>query len=82
VDSSHSQIKSGDLDETPEQLFANFFAQGIMDILTEKPSISFFVVPSISDILSEHTSFPQSELDTSLLFHNVRVGGMLESILC
>jgi len=72
VDSSHPRIKSGDIDETPEQLFANHFAQSIADILAEKPSISFFVAPSVSDILSEHASFPQSEFDASLLSHSVR----------
>lgn len=81
MDSSHPLIKSGDVDETPEQLFANHFAQSIADILAEKPSISFFVVPSVSDTLSEHASFPQSELDVSLLYHNVRVSGMLKFIL-
>ncbi|KAF9651371.1 DNA polymerase alpha, subunit B [Thelephora ganbajun] len=70
VDSSHPQIRSGDVDETPEQLFANHFAQIIGDILSEKPSISFFVVPSVKDILSEHASFPQSEFDTTLLSHS------------
>lgn len=78
VDSSHPLIKSGDVDETPEQLFANQFVQSIKDILAEKPSISFFVVPSISDTLSEHASFPQSEFDTSLLCHNVRVDDTLK----
>jgi DNA polymerase alpha subunit B len=72
VDSSHPRIKNGDVDETPEQLFANHFAQRIGDILAEKPSTSFFMVPSISDILSEHASFPQSEFDASLLNHSVR----------
>lgn len=80
MDSSHPLIKKGDVDETPEQLFVNHFAQSVMDILAEKPSISFFVVPSINDTLSEHASFPQSELDTSLLCHNVRLGGMLKFI--
>jgi DNA polymerase alpha subunit B len=73
VDSSHPRIKSGDVDETPEQLFANNFTQSIIDILAEKPSISFLVVPSINDTLSEHASFPQSKFDASLLCHNVRV---------
>jgi DNA polymerase alpha subunit B len=72
VDSSHPRIKSGDVDETPEKLFENHFAQSIADILAEKPEISFFVVPSVNDILSEHASFPQSEFDASLLSHNVR----------
>ena len=74
MDSSHPRIKSGDLDETPEQLFATHFAQSIGDILAEKPSISFFVVPSVNDILSEHVSLPQSEFDASLLSHSVRAG--------
>lgn len=72
MDSLHPRIKSGDVDETPEQLFANHFAQSIRDILAEKPSISFFMVPSVNDILSEHASFPQSEFDASLLSHGVR----------
>ena len=73
MDSLHPRIKSGDVDEIPEQIFAKHFSQIITDILAENPSISFFVVPSISDTLSEHASFPQSEFDTSLLRHNVRV---------
>jgi len=72
VDSSHPRIKNGDVDETPEQLFAKHFAEKIADILVEKPSISFFVVPSVSDVLSEHASFPQCEFDASLLSHTVR----------
>lgn len=73
VDSSHPRIKSGDLDETPEQLFAEHFAKNIADILAEKPSMSIFVAPSVNDTLSEHASFPQSEFDSSLLSHSVRV---------
>ena len=74
VDSSHPRIKNGDVDETPEQLFTKHFAEKIADILAEKPSILFFVVPSVSDVLSEHASFPQCEFDTSLLSHSVRAG--------
>ena len=73
VDSSHPRIKSGDVDETPEQLFAKHFAGSIADILAEKPSMSIFVVPSVRDVLSEHASFPQSEFDASLLSHSVRL---------
>lgn len=82
MDSSHPRIKTGDVDETPEQLFAKHFAEGIVDILAEKPSISFFVVPSVSDTLSEHASFPQSEFDASLLSHSVRAGQEPGSIFC
>lgn len=74
MDSHHPLIKGGEVDETLEQLFANHFTQSIMDILAEKPLMSFFVVPSIRDTLSEHASFPQGELSTSLLYHNVRAG--------
>lgn len=72
VDSSHPRIKNGEVDETPEQLFAKHFADKIADILSEKPSISFFVVPSVGDVLSEHASFPQCEFDASFLSHSVR----------
>ena len=74
MDSSHPRIQNGDVDETPEQLFAKHFAEKITDILAEKPSISFFVVPSVSDVLSEHASFPQCEFDASSLNHSVRAG--------
>ena len=74
MDSSHPRIKNGDVDETPEQLFTKHFTEKIADILAEKPSISFFVVPSVNDVLSEHASFPQCEFDASLLSHSVRVG--------
>lgn len=74
MDSSHPRIKSGDVDETPEQLFASHFAQDLADILAEKPLMSFFVVSSVNDVLSEHASFPQSEFDASLLGHSVRAG--------
>ena len=75
-------MKSGDVDETPEQLFANHFAQSIRDMLAEKHSMSFLVVPSVSDVLSEHASFPQSEFDASLLRHSVRSGHMLKFVYC
>jgi DNA polymerase alpha subunit B len=74
VDSLHPRIKSGDVVRTPEQIFANYFAKIITDLLAEKPTMSFFIVPSINETLSEHASFPQSELDASLLSHGVRVG--------
>ena len=74
MDSSHPRIKNGDVDETPEQLFTKHFAEKIADILVERPSISFFVVPSVGDVLSEHASFPQCEFDASLLSHSVRAG--------
>jgi len=73
VDSSHPRIKNGDVDETPEQLFTKHFAEKVADIIAESPSILFFMVPSVSDVLSEHASFPQCEFDASLLSHAVRV---------
>ena len=69
------------MDHTPEQIFANYFANSFADILAEKPTISFFIVPSINETLSEHASFPQSELDASLLSHGVRTGQTLRFFL-
>lgn len=62
VDAANSRVKDGDVDETPTQLFERQFAERLRDFLVLSPGSTVLLVPSISDVISDHAVFPQCEL--------------------
>lgn len=62
VDATHPRLCDGDIDQSPAQLFKEQFLDEIHAYLDDFPSCTVILVPSVRDIMSEHTSLPQSEL--------------------
>lgn len=59
----NSRIKDGDTDETPTQLFERQFTKRLQDFLFQSPGSTVLLVPSINDVISDHTVFPQCEFE-------------------
>ena len=55
-------MKSGDLDQSPSELFRKHFTDNLHDFLLLSPESIVLLVPSIRDIVSHHPVFPQCEL--------------------
>ena len=68
LDSSNEKVKTGDVDQTPEELFYSQFIENIHDFLEASPNSLVLVVPSVRDIISDRFVYPQSPLDASGLF--------------
>ncbi|KAF8558385.1 DNA polymerase alpha subunit B [Imleria badia] len=62
VDAANSRVKDGDMDETPRQLFERQFTERLQDFLVVSPGSMVLLIPSINDVISDHTVFPQCEL--------------------
>ncbi|KAF9219255.1 DNA polymerase alpha subunit B [Gyrodon lividus] len=62
VDATHSRVKDGDIDETPEQLFQSHFTEKLQNFLIQSPGTTILLVPSVNDLISDHAVFPQCEL--------------------
>ncbi|KAI1790115.1 DNA polymerase alpha, subunit B [Ganoderma leucocontextum] len=66
IDASHPSIKIGDVDSPPEEMFRTVFRNRLTEFLDSSPGSRVLLVPSTRDILSNHTVFPQPELDRTL----------------
>ncbi|THH15359.1 hypothetical protein EW146_g5105 [Bondarzewia mesenterica] len=62
IDSNHPQLKSGDIDETPVDMFFTRFTENLRDFLDVSPDSLVLLIPSVRDIISQHVVYPQSEL--------------------
>jgi DNA polymerase alpha subunit B len=62
VDCTHPKIKSGDVDQTPRDLFHEQFSKAIRAFLLTSPNSLILIIPSVLDIISDHAAFPQSGL--------------------
>ncbi|KLO17265.1 DNA polymerase alpha, subunit B [Schizopora paradoxa] len=67
VDANHPSIRKGDIDEPPSQIFAERVTKPLLSFLHASPNSLILLVPSISDILSNHPVLPQSELEIAAL---------------
>jgi len=56
---------NGDIDSTPAHLFRMQFTQNLRDFLDLSPGSIVLLVPSIRDIINDHTVFPQSEFSAA-----------------
>lgn len=63
VDATHTHIQDGMVDETPSDIFKRHFIAPICDFLSQSPTSTVLLVPSVNDIISDHAVFPQCELD-------------------
>ncbi|KAH7885091.1 DNA polymerase alpha, subunit B [Phlebopus sp. FC_14] len=63
IDVSNSRIKEGEINETPETLFQLQFIDKIREFLAQSPRSLVLIVPSVSDIISDHAVFPQREFE-------------------
>jgi hypothetical protein len=64
LDSNNGKIKTGDVDQTPTELFHTQFIENIHDFLEASPNSLVLVVPSVRDVISHHCVYPQSALET------------------
>lgn len=62
IDSTHTCVKNGDMDDIPEVLFRKVFLDPLSDLLNQIPGALAILVPNVKDILSDHAVFPQSAL--------------------
>ncbi|VDB84637.1 unnamed protein product [Peniophora sp. CBMAI 1063] len=67
LDSLHSKMKVGDIDEFPEEIFARVFAQDLVDLHSYSPSTLVLLLPSIRDAVHNHTTYPQAALPNHLV---------------
>ncbi|KAG2153032.1 DNA polymerase alpha/epsilon subunit B-domain-containing protein [Suillus bovinus] len=63
VDATHAHIHDGIVDETPSDIFKHQFIVPLRDFLSQSPTSTVLLVPSVNDIVSDHAVFPQCELD-------------------
>jgi DNA polymerase alpha subunit B len=63
VDATHTHIRDGMVDETPLDTFKRQFIAPLGDFLSQSPTSTVLLVPSVNDIISDHAVFPQCELD-------------------
>ncbi|KAG0696384.1 DNA polymerase alpha subunit B [Suillus ampliporus] len=63
VDATHSHIHDGKVDETPSDIFKRQFIGPLRNFLSQSPTSTVLLVPSVKDIISDHAVFPQCELD-------------------
>ncbi|KAA1479301.1 hypothetical protein DENSPDRAFT_742170, partial [Dentipellis sp. KUC8613] len=64
VDASYPKIRSGDIDDTPTDLFRVQFMDKLHNFLDTSPDSLVLLVPSVRDIIHQHTAFPQPEFDS------------------
>jgi DNA polymerase alpha subunit B len=63
LDSNNEKIKTGDVDQTPTELFHTQFIENIHDFLEASPNSLVLVVPGVRDMIGHHCVYPQSPLD-------------------
>ncbi|TFY64172.1 hypothetical protein EVG20_g6039 [Dentipellis fragilis] len=65
IDASHPKIRSGDIDESPADMFRVHFMDNLRDFLDTSPDSLVLLLPSVGDIIHQHAAFPQPELDSN-----------------
>ncbi|KAK4704750.1 DNA polymerase alpha subunit B, partial [Phenoliferia sp. Uapishka_3] len=62
IDADHPLIKSGDVDETPNQIFRNQISARLASLILASPRTTVILVPNARDLTSLHIAYPQSPL--------------------
>lgn len=62
VDAAHPLIATGQVDQTPSQLFKNQIAGKLAAFMQHSPRTSVILVPSGRDLISVHSAYPQAPL--------------------
>lgn len=63
VDSSHPLMKSGDVDETPQQIFQSAISPKLSSFLDYSLNTTVILVPSVRDLISHNVVYPQAPLE-------------------
>lgn len=66
IDVQHPKIKLGETDMLPDALFRSLFIEPLRAYLDSSPGSIAILVPSIRDLISRQTVYPQGELDPEL----------------
>ena len=67
MDSNNEKIKTGDIDQTPSEIFHTQFTEKLQDFLETSPNSLILIVPGVRDVISNHCVYPQSPLGVSEL---------------
>ncbi|KAF8208733.1 DNA polymerase alpha, subunit B [Mycena galopus ATCC 62051] len=73
IDALHPQIKSGDVDSTPLNLFRTRFTDPLRSYLDSVPGSIALIVPSVRDLVGDHAVFPQCELPADVARGDPRI---------
>ncbi|KAI0279236.1 DNA polymerase alpha subunit B [Russula aff. rugulosa BPL654] len=73
LDSNNEKIKTGDVDQSPTELFHTQITENLHDYLEACPDSLVLIVPSVGDIISHHCVYPQAPLDISGLRGDPRI---------
>lgn len=63
VDSNHPLIQSGKITTSPVEIFREQITRRITRLLDTSPATNVVLVPSVRDMVSCHTAYPQAMLD-------------------
>ncbi|KAI0260193.1 DNA polymerase alpha subunit B [Gloeopeniophorella convolvens] len=73
VDSTNQKIKTGDTDQSPEDLFESQFQENLHDFLESSSHSLVLILPSVRDMTSHHNVYPQSPLNIPSLASHPRI---------
>ncbi|KAG6868628.1 hypothetical protein C0993_000218 [Termitomyces sp. T159_Od127] len=73
IDVQHPKIKNGETDMLPDGLFRSLFIEPLKAYLDSSPGSIAILVPSIRDLISRQTVYPQGELDPELTSSDPRI---------
>ncbi|KAM0746375.1 DNA polymerase alpha, subunit B [Meredithblackwellia eburnea MCA 4105] len=62
VDADHPLIKSGDVTQTPAQIFKENFTKGLNKLVGESPRTNVMMIPHGRELVSHHVAYPQGPL--------------------
>ncbi|CAE6482270.1 unnamed protein product [Rhizoctonia solani] len=63
VDSNHSLVKTGQVDDTPVDIFRHKIANHLVQLENEIPELLVVIVPSPRDLINHHVVFPQAPIE-------------------
>ncbi|KAJ7712429.1 DNA polymerase alpha/epsilon subunit B-domain-containing protein [Mycena metata] len=73
IDALHPQIKSGEVDSPPLNLFRTRIIDPLRAYLDSVPGSIALLVPSVRDLVSDHAVFPQCELPADVARGDARI---------
>lgn len=66
LDAAHPHIRQGEVDDPPDVLLRKVIVAPLQEYLDSKEGCLVVVVPSVRDLVSEHTVFPQAQFSETL----------------
>ncbi|KAG6896268.1 hypothetical protein C0992_009391, partial [Termitomyces sp. T32_za158] len=73
IDVQHPKIKNGETDMLPDALFRSLFIEHLKAYLDSSPGSIAILIPSVRDLISRQTVYPQGELDPELTTSDPRI---------